>query len=59
MPSINGLSFRHVDLEGGLRGFYRKDNVHLSAVALDIFNLDLESCIELAAVCVGCQAHLG
>lgn len=58
MPSINGISYRHVDLEGGVRGLYRSDKVHLSDIALDIFNLDLQSCIELAVVRVGCQAHV-
>lgn len=54
MPSVKVFSC-HVDTEGGLSGFYKTDTVHLSEVALDIFNLDLQSCIELAAVY--CQAH--
>lgn len=41
MPSRNGLSFGHMELEGGLSGLYRPDNVHLSDIALDIFNLDM------------------
>ncbi|XP_077306953.1 uncharacterized protein LOC143926781 [Lithobates pipiens] len=56
MPLINGLSFRHVDLEGGLPGLYRSDQVHLSAIGNDIFHLDFIACIELAVARVGCQA---
>lgn len=55
MPFINGFSYRHVDPEGGLSGFYRSDTVNLSDFALDIFNLDLQNWIELVAVQVGCQ----
>lgn len=50
LPSIGGISFRHVDLEGGFPGLYRQDGVHLSDVGLDIFNLGLQNCIEQAAV---------
>lgn len=57
MPSINGFSYRHVDIEGGLSGFYRSDAVDLSEVALDVFHLDLQNCIELAAVRVGFEAN--
>lgn len=42
MISLNGMSFRHVDLEGGLLGFYWSDGTHLSDIALDIFNLDID-----------------
>lgn len=49
MPLIGGLSNRHVDLEGDIPGFYRQDGVHLSEVGLDIFNLDLQCGIEMAA----------
>ena len=38
MPQIGGLSYRHVDLEGGYPGLYRSDGVHLSEVGMDIFN---------------------
>ncbi|XP_040181175.1 uncharacterized protein LOC120914564 [Rana temporaria] len=55
MPSIGGMSFRHVELEGRIPGFYRSDNVHLSDVALDILNLDLQTSVELAVARVGCQ----
>lgn len=56
MPSVHGLSFRHVDLESSLPGFYRPDNMHLSDIALDILNLDFQTCVELAVAVVGCQA---
>lgn len=58
MPSIDGLSFRHIYLEGGLAGFYRLDQVHLSDIANDILNLNFQFCIELAVARVGCQACL-
>lgn len=44
------ISFRHVDLEGGLKGLYRKEAIHLSNIGLDIFNTDLSSCVKMAAV---------
>ena len=50
MPTIGGLSYRHIDLEGGVPGFYRSDGVHLSEIGLDLFNLGLQSGIEMAAV---------
>lgn len=43
-------------MEGGLSGFYHPDNIHLSDVALDLFNLYLQNIIELAVAMVGCQA---
>ncbi|XP_040200106.1 uncharacterized protein LOC120932066 [Rana temporaria] len=49
MPQIGGLSYRHVDLEGGFTGLYRQDGVHLSDVGIDIFNLGLQYGIEQAA----------
>lgn len=58
MPYVNGLSYRHIDLEGGLVGFYRSDAVHLSDIALDVFNVGIQNCVELAVGQVGCQAHL-
>ena len=52
MPSIEGFSYRHADLEGGIPGFYRSDLIHLSEVGLDLFNLGLQTCVEMA-VAVG------
>lgn len=49
MTSIGGFSFRHVDLERGFPSLYRDDGIHLSDIGLDIFNADLQSCIEQAA----------
>ncbi|XP_069582028.1 uncharacterized protein [Ranitomeya imitator] len=46
LPLINGFSFRHIDLEGFLPGFYRQDLVHLSDVGLDIFNLGFQYTVE-------------
>lgn len=48
MPSIGGFSYRHIDLEGGMPGLYRSDSIHLSDVGLDLFNLGLQSCVEMA-----------
>lgn len=48
MRSIGGLSFRHVDLEGALPGFYCFDHVHLSNIGCHILNLDFQSCVELS-----------
>ncbi|XP_040181424.1 uncharacterized protein LOC120915190 [Rana temporaria] len=45
-----GFSFRHRELEGGVQGLYRADGVHLSEIGLDIFNTELQTCIEAAAV---------
>lgn len=45
-----GLSFRHVDLEGGFSVLYRNDEIHPLDIGLDIFNADLQSCLEQAAV---------
>lgn len=56
MPTVDGVSYCHVDLEGYLPVFFYSD-IHLSDVALDIFNLGLQSCVELASVQVGCQAQ--
>lgn len=50
MPYMNGFSWRHVDLEGGFQGLYRRDGIHLSDIGLDIFNVGLQNCIEMAAV---------
>lgn len=56
MPTINGFAFRHVDIKGGLHGFYRRDHTHLSDIALDSYNLDLQTIIELRSGW-GCQTH--
>lgn len=48
MCPVYGLSFRYVDLEGGLPGLYRDDVVHLSEICLDILNLYFQTSIELA-----------
>ncbi|XP_040211653.1 uncharacterized protein LOC120942791 [Rana temporaria] len=50
MPTIGGLSYRHIDLEGGVPGFYTSDGVHFSEIGLDLFNLGLQSSIEMAVV---------
>lgn len=47
-PNGSILKKRHVDLDGGILGFYHPDQIHLSDIALDIFNMDLQSCVELA-----------
>lgn len=54
-----GFSFRHFVLEGGITGIYRHDGVHLSDVGLDIFNCDLQTCIETAAGWVGVDRRSG
>lgn len=38
----------HIDLEGGIPGLYRQDIIHLSDIGLNLFNLSLKSCIEMA-----------
>lgn len=58
MALIDGLYFHHIDLGGGLPGFYRLDQVHLSDIANDSLNLDFQSGIELAVAQVGCHARL-
>lgn len=50
MPLLDSFSFWHIDLEGGFSGLYRQDRVHLSDVGLDIFNLGLQTMIEMAAL---------
>ena len=50
MPTIGGLCYRHIDLEGGVPGFSRSDGVHFSEIGLDLFNLGLQSSIEMAVV---------
>lgn len=46
MPLVQGFSFRHSDLEGFLPGFYMHDEVTLSPVGLDLFNLGVSSMLE-------------
>lgn len=49
MVTLDGFSYRHRDLEGGLPGFYRDDGIHLlDLLALIRFNLDLQTIIETA-----------
>lgn len=48
LPSLEGFSYRHIEL-GGLQGLYRQHGIHLSDVGLDVFNLGLQSCIDMAA----------
>ncbi|XP_069822572.1 uncharacterized protein [Dendropsophus ebraccatus] len=50
IPSLGGLSFRHLDLEGYLPGLYWSDLVHLSDIGSDILNANFQSIIELGAV---------
>lgn len=53
MPSIGGSSFRHSELEGFLPGLFRVDQIHLSGIGLDIFNMGIQSMIESATVVGG------
>ncbi|XP_004910606.2 uncharacterized protein LOC101731247 [Xenopus tropicalis] len=50
MKSLNMLSYRHIDLEGGGDGLYGMDNVHLSKIGYDIFNMGLQNAIDMALV---------
>lgn len=50
LSAVGIFSFRHTELEGLIVGLYRSDGVHLSEVGLDIFNANLGTCVELAAV---------
>ena len=50
LSPLHILSFRHSELEGFIQGLYRSDGVHLSDIGLDIFNANLGTCIEMAAV---------
>lgn len=36
MPMIGGISFGHVDIEGGFLGLYQQDFLDLSDIGLDI-----------------------
>lgn len=47
-----------MDLEVGILFFYRLDQIHLSDIALDIFNMNLQSSyVELAVGWLGCHAY--
>lgn len=46
LPSIDGISFRHVNLEDLLPGFYESDEFTLSDIGLDFLNLDFLSMLE-------------
>lgn len=48
LPSLDFFSYRHIELEGGLQGLFCQDGIHLSDVGLDIFNLGLQSCMEMS-----------
>lgn len=49
MPFIDGFSYRHIDLEGGIPGLYRSDSICFFEVGNNLFNLGLQSCVEMAA----------
>ncbi|XP_040283797.1 uncharacterized protein LOC120997666 isoform X2 [Bufo bufo] len=57
LPSLNGWSIRHTELEGFIAGLYRNDLVHLSDIGLDIFNSGLQDMIDKAVVFRG--GHVG
>lgn len=48
MPPTGGFSYRHNDLEGGIPGLYRQGSIHSSDISLDLFNLGIQSCLEMA-----------
>lgn len=55
-----GTSFRHVDLEGGVQGLYRKDGIHLSDIGLDIMKLNFRHQLNRTrAGCVRQEADYG
>ncbi|OCT67044.1 hypothetical protein XELAEV_18038326mg [Xenopus laevis] len=53
-----GIVVRHKVLESRLPGYFSADEVHLSAVGTDIFNLDLSDGIERALLLMG-GGHVG
>lgn len=56
LPLLDGLSYRHVNLEGFVSSLYRSDKVHLSDICLDIFNVGLQNIIQKSTVFGGlCQ----
>lgn len=56
--SLNGISFRHYNLEGFLPGYYLTDEFSFSPVGLDIFNLDVQSMLEVGLQCFGGPRHV-
>ena len=58
LVSSGGVSFRHSELEGFMPGLFRKDNVHLSPIGIDIFNMGLQNLIEAATVVGGPQPEV-
>ncbi|CAH2286143.1 Hypothetical predicted protein [Pelobates cultripes] len=48
LPTLGMTSYRHRDIEGNCAGFYRSDEIHLSDIGLDIFNLGIQSMLEMA-----------
>lgn len=46
MLLVKGFSFRHINLAGFLPGFYLDNEVLLSPIGLDLFNLGLQSMLE-------------
>ncbi|XP_069835837.1 uncharacterized protein [Dendropsophus ebraccatus] len=50
ITSLGGLSFRHLELEGYVPGFYWSDSVHLSCIGSDILNAHFQSMVDLGAV---------
>lgn len=50
LQALGIISFRHVELEGNIKGLYRGDGIHLSDIGLDIFNTNLSTCVEMATV---------
>lgn len=53
LPSLNGISFRHVDIESSVSGFFEKDGVQLSKIGLDMLNLDIASMVDLGLARLG------
>lgn len=47
LPFLNGLSLRHSDFESITPGFYLRYEFSLSPVGLDLFNLHIQSMIEI------------
>lgn len=58
LPFLNGLSYRHVDLEGFIDGLYRDDRVHLSDVGFDICNVGLQNMVRKICGSLGGHANL-
>lgn len=47
LPLVQGLSFRHTDLEDIVPGFFLPDGVTFSPIGFDMFNLGLQCMVEL------------